>query len=81
LKTPHHASVFQEPAFLDAVDPAVALVTVGAGNSHGHPHVAVLARLERGGARVLRTDVDGDVAAVVRGGGLAVVTRTPPPVP
>jgi competence protein ComEC len=81
LKTPHHGSVFQEPAFLDAVDPAVALVPVGAGNPHGHPHAAVLARLERGGARVLRTDVDGDVATVARGGGLAVVTRTPPPVP
>lgn len=81
LKFPHHGSVFQEPEFLDAVAPAVALVPVGVDNSYGHPHPAVLSRLERAGTRVLRTDTDGDVAAVVRGGALAVVTRMPPPVP
>jgi competence protein ComEC len=79
LKVPHHGSAFQEPGFLDAVSPAVALVPVGAGNSYGHPHPAPLAHLTRGGARVLRTDTDGDVAAVVRDGALAVVTRGPPP--
>lgn len=75
LKVAHHGSSFQEPAFLDAVDPAVALVPVGGGNRYGHPAGAVLARLSRGGARVLRTDVDGDVAVVEADSGLAVVTR------
>ncbi|MEV5765650.1 hypothetical protein AB0L34_13940 [Micromonospora sp. NPDC052213] len=70
-----HASAYQDPAFLDAVRPAVALVPVGAGNTYGHPHPAVLGRLARGGARVLRTDTDGDVAAVLGRSGLAVVTR------
>jgi competence protein ComEC len=79
LKVPHHGSAFQEPAFLDAVAPAVALVPVGADNSYGHPHPAPLAHLARDGARVLRTDTDGDVAAVLRDGELAVVTRGPPP--
>jgi competence protein ComEC len=81
LKIPHHGSVFQEPAFLDAVSPSVALVPVGVDNPYGHPHPAVLARLQRAGARVLRTDTDGDVAAVVRDGALAVVTRPLPPAP
>jgi competence protein ComEC len=82
LKTPHHGSVFQEPEFFDAVAPAVAVVPVGEDNSYGHPHPAVLAHLERAGARVLRTDTDGDVAAVrLDDGRLAVVTRSLPPVP
>ncbi|MBQ1048730.1 ComEC/Rec2 family competence protein [Micromonospora sp. C51] len=74
LKVAHHGSAYQDPAFLDAVRPAVALVPVGAENSYGHPNAAVLARLARGGARVLRTDVGGDVAVVRSPRGLAVVS-------
>ncbi|TWH66060.1 competence protein ComEC [Micromonospora olivasterospora] len=79
LKVAHHGSAYQEPAFLDAVRPRVALVPVGTGNSYAHPNPAVLARLARGGARVLRTDVDGDLAVVRHGEGLAVVARGTPP--
>ncbi|MEU8296891.1 ComEC/Rec2 family competence protein [Micromonospora sp. NPDC048909] len=75
LKVAHHGSGYQDGAFLDAVRPAVALVPVGAGNTYGHPHPALLARLSRGGVRVLRTDTDGDVAAVRGDAGLAVVAR------
>jgi competence protein ComEC len=57
----------------------VALVSVGAGNDYGHPNAALLARLGRGGARVLRTDQGGDLAAVSTGSGLAVVARGDPP--
>ncbi|MEO3779031.1 ComEC/Rec2 family competence protein [Micromonospora sp. B11E3] len=79
LKVAHHGSAYQEPAFLDAVRPRVALVPVGVGNSYGHPNPAVLARLARAGARVLRTDTDGDLAVVRHRDGLAVVTRGAPP--
>ncbi|WP_326552432.1 ComEC/Rec2 family competence protein [Micromonospora sp. NBC_01813] len=75
LKVAHHGSSFQEVEFLDAVDPAVAVVPVGTGNRYGHPDPGVLARLSAGGARVLRTDVDGDLAVVWRDGRLAVSTR------
>ncbi len=75
LKVAHHGSAYQDPAFLDGVAPTVALVSVGVGNPYGHPNPAVLARLARGGARVLRTDEGGDVAAVATGRGLAVVAR------
>ncbi|MEV7226792.1 ComEC/Rec2 family competence protein [Polymorphospora sp. NPDC051019] len=77
LKVPHHGSVYQDPQFLAAVDPAVALVSVGVGNDYGHPNPALLAMLARGGARVLRTDLDGDLAVVVGERGLAVVVRGP----
>ncbi|MGK5742282.1 ComEC/Rec2 family competence protein [Micromonospora sp. URMC 103] len=79
LKVAHHGSAYQDAAFLEAVRPAVALVPVGVGNTYGHPHPALLARLARNGVRVLRTDTDGDVAAVHGDGGLAVVARGVPP--
>ncbi|MBB4765929.1 ComEC/Rec2 family competence protein [Amorphoplanes digitatis] len=79
LKVAHHGSAYQLPEFVDAVDPAVALVSVGAGNDYGHPNAGLLARLGRGGARVLRTDEGGDLAAVSTGGGLAVVACGDPP--
>jgi competence protein ComEC len=75
LKVAHHGSAFQSPQFLDAVHPSVALVSVGAGNAYGHPNPSVLDRLARGGARVLRTDVSGDLAVVDADGRLAVAVR------
>lgn len=76
LKVAHHGSAYQEPGFLDTVDPAVALVPVGVDNGYGHPSEPVLARLFRSGARVLRTDTDGDLAVVgVEGGRLGVAVR------
>ncbi|GIF26452.1 competence protein ComEC [Actinoplanes tereljensis] len=79
LKVSHHGSAYQSPAFVDAVDPAVALVSVGKDNDYGHPNASLLARLARGGARVLRTDESGDLAAVAARNGLAVVARGDPP--
>ncbi|TML26279.1 MAG: MBL fold metallo-hydrolase, partial [Actinobacteria bacterium] len=75
LKVAHHGSAYQDPDFLAAVHPRLALVSVGAGNPYGHPNLAMLAGLRRDGARVLRTDLDGDLAAVVDGSGLEVVRR------
>ncbi|MFI7212663.1 ComEC/Rec2 family competence protein [Micromonospora maritima] len=75
LKVAHHGSAYQDPEFLAAVRPAVALVCVGVDNDYGHPHQALLDRLTRAGARVVRTDTDGDVATVRTGSGLAVVVR------
>jgi competence protein ComEC len=75
LKVAHHGSAFQSPQFLDATNPSVALVSVGAGNVYRHPNPGVLDRLARGGARVLRTDVSGDLAVVDADGRLAVATR------
>ncbi|GAB1690062.1 ComEC/Rec2 family competence protein [Krasilnikovia sp. M28-CT-15] len=78
LKVAHHGSAYQEPRFLDAVNPAVALVSVGPDNDYGHPSAPLLARLTRAGARVMRTDLDGDVAAVASATGLAVAARGGP---
>ena len=83
LKVPHHGSRKQDPEFLDAVHARIALTPVGAGNPYGHPAAATLRRLEQDGARVYRSDHDGDVALTVRGGRLGSVGRggdgVPPP--
>nr|WP_221376605.1 ComEC/Rec2 family competence protein [Actinoplanes polyasparticus] len=81
LKVSHHGSSYQSPRFIDEIRPSVALVSVGLGNDYGHPNVPLMARLSRGGARVLRTDQSGDLAAVATGRGLAVVARGDPPRP
>ncbi|WP_229076503.1 ComEC/Rec2 family competence protein [Actinoplanes sp. DH11] len=79
LKVAHHGSALQSPELLDAVDPAVALVSAGRDNDYGHPNGALLNRLARGGARILRTDESGDIAAVAAADGLAVAARGEPP--
>jgi len=78
LKVAHHGSAFQDVGLLQAVDPAVALVSVGVGNPYGHPNAALLGSLARDGARILRTDLDGDIAVLRTDAGLAVATHHRP---
>ena len=62
LKVPHHGSKYSSSeAFLRAVHPKVAVISVGAKNTYGHPTGEVLQRLQKFGIKVLRTDQDGDV--------------------
>jgi len=75
LKMAHHGSSYQDPELLDTIDPVVALVSVGVDNPYGHPNASLLARLARDGAKVLRTDIDRDLAVVVSESGLGVVVR------
>ena len=71
LKVGHHGSMTSTTEdFLRAVRPAVALVSVGSGNTYGHPNVQVLASLAASGATVLRTDRLGSI--VVRTDGTAL---------
>jgi competence protein ComEC len=74
LKVGHHgSSTSSSPAFLDAVRPRVALVSVGAGNGYGHPSEAVMRDLASRGATVLRTDQLGTI--VVRTNGLTLTVE------
>lgn len=62
LKVAHHGSRLQDPALLAQVRAPVALISVGAGNTYGHPAQATLDLLRASGSQVLRTDQRGDVA-------------------
>lgn len=75
IKFPHHGSGRQSPAFLAAVGARLATISVGADNDYGHPADSALRLLRDGRADWRRTDLDGDIAVVVRDGRLVVVTR------
>jgi competence protein ComEC len=69
----HHGSSDSSGAqILEQMEPTLALIPVGAGNSYGHPDQGVLRRLESAGAEVLRTDLDGDLRVVGDGVGVLV---------
>jgi beta-lactamase superfamily II metal-dependent hydrolase len=62
LKVGHHgSSTSTTNAFLDAVTPKDAVISVGAGNPYGHPAQETLDRLTAHGATVYRTDLNGTV--------------------
>jgi competence protein ComEC len=62
LLVPHHGSDSSSTApFIEAVSPAIAIVSAGAGNRYGHPAERVLERYEAPGVAVLRTDLGGNV--------------------
>jgi competence protein ComEC len=81
LKVPHHGSRSSLPAFLTTVRASLALVSVGRGNTYGHPNPGTMALLAGTGALVRRTDQAGDLAVVPGAGpraGPAVVARGDP---
>ena len=61
-KVCHHGSAYQDESFTRALAPQVAMISVGVGNSYGHPAANTLALLRQVSAKVLRTDVDGAIA-------------------
>lgn len=62
LKTPHHGSRFSSSeAFLQTVNPELALISAGRNNSYGHPHQETLDRMQAQGIRYLRTDQCGAI--------------------
>jgi competence protein ComEC len=71
LVVPHHGSrTSSTPEFLRAVEPDVAVVSVGASNPYGHPHRDVLGRYDT--TLLLRTDLHGDVTIRTDGSRLIV---------
>jgi competence protein ComEC len=71
LKVPHHGAATSLPEFFEAVDAELAVVSVGP-NDYGHPVPAVLSDLRGTGARVIRTDLAGDITVSFDPGGLLV---------
>ena len=68
LKVGHHGSsdsTSQE--FLEAVKPTWVVISVGVDNTYGHPSLRVIRRLERLGAKILRTDELGDIMMISDG--------------
>jgi beta-lactamase superfamily II metal-dependent hydrolase len=75
LKVSHHGSSDAgSAAFLNRIDPEVAIISLGRDNEYGHPHRETLERLNAAGPLVLRTDLDGTVLVTSDGATYSVVT-------
>ena len=61
-KVAHHGSRFQDLDLMRELSPQIAVISVGATNTYGHPAAATISALTQLGAKVLRTDIDGAVA-------------------
>ena len=62
LKVGHHgAGSASSRSFIKEVSPEVAVISVGEGNSYGHPHADTLAILNEVGANIYRTDEQGTI--------------------
>jgi len=65
-KVSHHGSVYQDSAFMQRLSPAVSLISVGVGNSYGHPAKQTIAALVRLRSKIYRTDRSGGIAITAR---------------
>lgn len=62
LKVGHHGSkTSTTEEFLNSVNPAYAVISVGEDNEYGHPHSSTLKLLEEFNCKVFRTDTDKTV--------------------
>ena len=68
LKVGHHGSSFSTtPAFLEAVNPKIAVIECGADNDYGHPHAQLLDRLSDYANYIYRTDLCGNITLMTDG--------------
>ena len=66
LKVAHHGSKTSSiQNFIELVNPKIALIGVGKNNNFGHPSSEVLDRLENCGAKIYRTDENGEITIIV----------------
>lgn len=62
IKVGHHGSDSSSSLeFVKKVSPEYAIIMVGVGNSYNHPYQSIIDRYESVGAKVLRTDLDGNI--------------------
>ncbi|MCM1087708.1 MAG: DNA internalization-related competence protein ComEC/Rec2 [Muribaculaceae bacterium] len=75
LKVAHHGSEYStSEAFLETASPGIALISAGRNNRYGHPHPALLQRLEQVGSRIYRTQEGGAITVTYRNGRVGVET-------
>ncbi len=69
FKAGHHGSRYSNSlSFLEELTPAYVVVSCGLLNSYGHPHDEAISNFYESGAKVYRTDQNGDVTFFVENG-------------
>jgi competence protein ComEC len=75
LKVPHHGSKTSSSLpFLKAVDPSLAILSVGYNNIFRLPNLAILERYRNQGCKLLRTDHDGAISIETDGSAINIET-------
>jgi competence protein ComEC len=78
LKVGHHGSAYSStPAFIDAVHPGYAIISVGRHNLFGHPAPSTITTLQRFEASVYRTDETGAVTVTFCEGATTITSILP----
>ena len=77
LKAGHHGSKTSSTAeFLKLVQPESVVMSLGVNNQYGHPHEALLNRLQKQGIKnIYRTDVNGTITIVSDGSSYSITTE------
>ena len=76
LKVGHHGSSSSTNyEFLSYAKPEYAVVSSGAGNDYGHPHIETMKALEGVNAKIYRTDTKGDISFFVDDGKIEIITE------
>jgi len=73
LRVAHHGSrTSTSTRFLEAVDPQMAVISLGANNNFGHPHEVVMQRLTYKDIYIFRTDYQGHIVMSTDGTTISV---------
>ncbi len=76
LKIGHHGSdTSTSYVWLREIMPEYAVISVGKGNSYGHPEETVLSRLRDADVKLYRTDLYGDITAISDGNSVTVTAE------
>lgn len=68
LKVGHHGSdTSSSKRFLEKVNPSYAIISVGTGNSYGHPNNSTIQALENLNTKIYRTDENGTIIITTDG--------------
>ena len=73
-KVSHHGSRYQDEGLMAALDPQIAVISVGAKNAYGHPAPQTVAALTSLGAKVVRTDINGAISITAKAHTITVRT-------
>ena len=73
LKIGHHgSSTSTSPDFITAVNPSVAIISVGKNNPYGHPTPEIISLLNSLNIKTIRTDINGSIIAISDGSNIKI---------
>ncbi|WP_433167411.1 ComEC/Rec2 family competence protein [Kribbella sp. CA-247076] len=78
LKVPHHGSAQQDPAFIAATNPRLAVISAGRDNDYGHPAPRTLDLLSHRSTRTATTNTTGALAITNSDNRLTLTTNQQP---